>query len=158
MAQATPQFRFITMTKIVAALPLVLVLVLCACSKDGSMGEATGPAPTPEASPSSATEVADARVVVPQTRFIHAEPAELTNCEFTKVTLKWDASGAGIPIAVVEIHAGDATSTPGLFAAGGITGEKETGPWVRPGSTFSLRDKATGNELEKLVIGGPRCT
>lgn len=143
------------MTKpLFAALPLLLALA--ACGKQGS--EATLPPPAPEAEAPSATGVADARIVVPQTRFIRAEPAELSNCDFTKVTLKWDASGAGMPIAVVEIHAGDATSTPGLFAAGGITGEKETGPWVRPGSTFSLRDKATGNELEKLVIGGPRCS
>ena len=155
MAQAAPQFRFTTMTKLLFAVFPVL-FALAACSKDGS--EATVAAPTPEASASNATSVADARIVVPQTRFIHSEPAELPNCDFTKVTLKWDASGAGIPIAVVEIYAGDATSTPGLFAAGGITGEKETGPWVRPGSTFSLRDKATGNELEKLVIGGPRCS
>ena len=67
------------------------------------------------------------------------------------------ASTAEKAVAVVEIYAGNAEGTPGLFASGGAVGQSETGPWVRPGSVFSLRDKATGSELEKLVIGGPVC-
>lgn len=147
------------MTKTLLAI-LPVALLLAACGNDDSRPEASNPAPERGATQNLPVEAktSEAKIEVPQTRFIHAEPAELPDCEFTKVTLKWDASTSGTSVSVVEIYAGDAEGTPGLFAAAGITGERETGPWVRPGSVFSLRDKATGVELEKLVIGGPRCS
>lgn len=141
-----------TMNKtLLAVLPLALLLAACSESQPSSTAGDTN-----AATPAPAAPVVE-RIEVPKTRFIHAEPAELESCDYGKVMLKWDTSTAEKPPAVVEIYAGNAEETPGLFAAAGATGEKETGPWVRPGSAFSLRDKSTGTELERLVIGGPRC-
>ena len=143
-----------TMNKsLLAILPLALLLAACSEKQPAA---ATADA-TPQAAATPVAAPAPDRIEVRETRFIHAEPAELTSCEYAKVLLKWDTSTAEKPPAVVEIYSGNAEETPGLFAAAGATGEKETGPWVRPGSTFSLRDKSTGTELERLVIGGPRC-
>jgi len=141
-----------TMNKtLLVILPLALLLTACGEKQTATV---TGDAnPQPDAAAPAAVD----RIDVPKTRFIHAEPAELASCEYGKVLLKWDTSTADKPPAVVEIYSGNAEETPGLFAAAGATGEKETGPWVRPGSTFSLRDKSTGTKLERLVIGGPRC-
>lgn len=138
-----------------AAVPLALLLVACKGQAPAATGDTT-PATQASAKAPAAVE-ATARVEVPETRFIRADPAELPNCEFAKVTLKWDTSRVGKPIAVVEIYAGNAQSTPGRFASGGAVGEAETGLWVRAGSVFSLRDKASGAEIERLTIGGPIC-
>lgn len=143
------------MNKIPFAL-LASALLLSACTDQPSATPDGTPAHQADAQPPQPDQQAP-RVDVPKTRFIHAEPAELQNCDFTKVLLQWDTSTAEKAVAVVEIYAGNAEGTPGLFASGGAVGQSETGPWVRPGSVFSLRDKATGAELEKLVIGGPVC-
>jgi hypothetical protein len=139
-----------------AAVPLAFLLVACEARPPAKTGDTTSPV-GPAAATAPATAEAKARVEVPETRFIHADPAELPNCDFARVLLKWDTSRAEKPVAVVEIYAGNAQSTPGRFASGGAVGEAETGLWVRSGSVFSLRDKASGAEIEKLVIGGPIC-
>ena len=71
-------------------------------------------------------------------------------------TVKWDVRSAHPGSATVSIHAGigpDAT----LFAAGGATGDAQSGPWVRPGDQFRLTDNATGRELGQITVGGPKC-
>lgn len=145
-----------TMNRSLIAIPFALLLTSCSNQQPAPVTTDATPVAASNSTPPAPAPAA--RIEVAETRFIHAEPAELDNCDYGVVLVKWNTSTAETPPAVVEIYSGSsAGETPGLFAAAGATGEKETGPWVRPGSTFSLRDKATGAELERLVIGGPRC-
>lgn len=136
---------------------LPFAMLMAACSDRQATDNTGAPSQQGDTQAVVAAPKAVDRIEPSKTRYIHADPAELPDCNLAKVTLKWDTSATGKAPAVVEIYSGTGEKTPGLFAAAGATGEKETGPWVRPGSTFSLRDKSTGAELERLVIGGPRC-
>ena len=89
---------------------------------------------------------------------LYLVPAKLDACEpGAVVVVHWDMRKTRPDIANVEIWTG-APGSQTLFAAGGYAGEASTmQPWARPGTTFSLRDKADGAEVAKAVVGGPTC-
>lgn len=84
-------------------------------------------------------------------------PGSVSDCTQRVVaTLKWDVRTTRADVANVQIFAGtDAAST--LFAEAGNFGESKTGPWTGAGSTFSLRDKASGKEIGRVKVTGPVC-
>ncbi len=85
------------------------------------------------------------------------EPAELTACEPTIVALRWDVSGVTPDLPLVEIWTGPATNES-IFASGGTSGEAATGAWAMPGTTFTLKDMASGKVVSRIAIGGPPCS
>lgn len=127
---------------------LLLALGLAAC----------GPAPSdqaaaPVADGTPATPVATAQVEVAPTTLIHAEPAVLPDCTATTVTLAWDTRKDKPEVATAKIY----TENGKLFVHMGASGSVATGPWVKPGSVFVLKNGADDAELERLTIGGPVC-
>lgn len=133
---------------IATLVPLVLLLAAC------------GPAPSDqeEATPATTAPVATApaapQVEVAPTTMIKAEPAALPDCTPTKVTLRWNVFATHPEIKTVKIYTGGGR----LFAHTSATGSQETGPWIRPGSIFVIKNGADDSELETLTIGGPICS
>ena len=124
--------------------PLVLILAAC------------GPAPSDESAPvvdTASKAPSGPQVAVSATTLIQAEPASLPDCNSTVVTLKWNVRKTKPDLKAVKIY----TGTGKLFAHMGPSGSVETGPWVKPGSSFVLKSGEDDSELERLTIGGPVC-
>ena len=125
----------------------VFTLVIGACSKadqDQSTSTPLATAPTSQAS-------------APPTGPAYATPARLSSCtQGAVVTLKWDIRAIQPLATEVEVMTGLAPNET-LFAVGGPADEATTGAWARPGTSFTLRDKASGQELTRVIIEGPDC-
>lgn len=65
-------------------------------------------------------------------------------------TLTWNVTGSGSERVVVYVVAEDGRERN--FETGGPVGEQETGPWLRPGITFRLRDRETKELIDEVVI------
>ena len=74
----------------------------------------------------------------------------------TDVKIAWDVSSKP-EVANVDVWVGDASPDAVLFAAGGSNGEQSTGPWVKPGTLFVLRNQADKQEVDRITIAGPTC-
>lgn len=88
---------------------------------------------------------------------ISVDPATMKSCDSIVATVHWDAGKAGISTDSTEIWVGPSDADTKLFSAGGETGETKTGPWVRPGTRFLLKNKQDGRVLDEAIIGGPAC-
>lgn len=130
-------------------LPLAFALAACGPAPSDQTAPVDDAAP---ASPAPAAPPAP-QVQVTPTTMIHAEPAALADCKQTTVTLKWDTRNGQPDVKTVKIY----TDSGKLFAHMGGSGSIETGPWVKPGSAFVLKNGADDVELERLTIGGPVC-
>ena len=130
-----------------------LVLALAACDKPVSE-----PTVAPEQATPPVTSPGEPAVVQKGLQgdngLITATPGEAT-CSGTDVLFTWDAA-ASDGVADVEIWVGDAEGAV-LFAAGGAQGSQATGPWVTPGTTFVMRDKADNDEIDRVTLGGDAC-
>ena len=65
-------------------------------------------------------------------------------------TLAWNVTGSGAERVVVYVVNEDGRERN--FGTGGPVGEKQTGPWLRPGITFRLRDRETKEQIDEVVI------
>jgi hypothetical protein len=63
----------------------------------------------------------------------------------------WNASGSGIE--TVGIYAVNPQGRENLCFSGGPVGQGKTGPWLRPGSEFRLKDTATGETVARAIVG-----
>ena len=122
---------------------------------------ACGPAPSDQTAPvadaPTAAPVSAAPATAPETKYIHATPARLEKCgEGVPVEISWDLLGDYPGVTGVQVFVGPDDKQK-LFSAGGARGTTKTGPWSKPGSIFRLKNKKTGEEIERLVIGGPDC-
>ena len=132
------------------AVILALLAVLPGC-KQSQM-------PDPAAAVSAPAEVVAANPAAPTGPF-YVVPAKLDACEpGAVVVVHWDMRKTRPDIANVEIWTG-APGKQTLFAAGGYAGEASTEqPWARPGTTFTVRNKADGAEVATAVVEGPACS
>ena len=89
---------------------------------------------------------------------VYLTPARLESCEQgAVVVVHWDMRETRPDITDVEIWTGPVGNQT-LFAAGGYMGEASTAqPWAYPGTTFSVRNKADGEEVASVVVDGPAC-
>lgn len=121
-------------------------LLLVACQRE----------PANSATENATSALPTAPVIAPiSSDLIRVEPASLTGCEPTVVTVRWDVQSKP-KVNDVEIWVG-AGSAAKLFAAGGNHGETQTGAWARPGEVFALRLAGQSEELGRTVVGGPSC-
>ena len=84
---------------------------------------------------------------------LRVEPSMLPDCSPARVLVRWNAGETGEATEVNVV----VENTDELFAEGGATGQSETGPWVRPGTTFVLQDRGAKKELARASVGGPSC-
>ena len=135
-------------------LPSLLVLAAC----DGPAQ--TSPPAASAASAEHADKVEETAAPIAATTdrgILQADPATLPSCDPAVVNVRWDAGKAHPDLTAVEIHAMAPGETAGkLFAAGGAAGSAATGPWAKPGQVFLMLD-TSGNELDRITLGGPAC-
>jgi hypothetical protein len=110
---------------------------------------AIGPAP----------QVAEPAAKLEPVRGLVADPAVVRICDVNKgvtTTLRWDVSESGAErVVLYALSPKQEKEKP--FGRGGPVGSKQTGPWVRPGMVFRLRDLTTSNELAAVTIEGATC-
>lgn len=143
---------------------LLISLTVAGCQNEASSPQSSptqaspdsGTAPEPVSSTQTAANI-NATTAPKTSSAIYTVPAEVSNCNGAVVTVKWDATKAGVSTEATEVWVGYSASDGKLFAAGGTAGEAQTGPWARPGSYFLLKNKVDGKEIGHAVIGGPAC-
>lgn len=72
-----------------------------------------------------------------------------------RTTLVWNVKDAGAERVILYVV--DPNGAERNFGQGPSVGERETGPWLRPGLTFRVRNYDTKDELGTVVIGEKSC-
>lgn len=72
-----------------------------------------------------------------------------------RTTLTWNVKESGAERVILYVV--DQNGSERNFAQGKAVGERETGPWLRPGLTFKVRNYETKDELGSVVIGEKSC-
>jgi hypothetical protein len=131
---------------------LSAALLLAACQQEA-------PTPAPQAATGQPAAPASANTIAAVANpLLSITPANMNACDPAVAgTVKWDVRSAHPESATVSIYAGTGPAAK-LFVTGGASGEAQTGPWVRPGSQFQLKDQATGKDLGQITVGGPKCS
>ncbi len=120
------------------------------------------PAPAPEAN-EHAQPVASARpatepAVDTTTCTFCAVPSSVRVCdvhEGIKTRLHWHVAKQGVQ--VVNFYVVDEAGAEQPFSQQGPEGEMDSGPWLRPGLTFRIKDDRNGEQLGEVVISGIDC-
>ena len=115
--------------------------------------------------PAPANEVAQEQPVAPvvpkvdtATCTFCAEPATVRVCDVhtgVRTTLHWHLADTGVQ--VVNMFVVDENGVEQPFSQQGPEGELESGPWLRPGLIFRLRNDSDSSQLAELVIEGQDC-
>lgn len=128
---------------------LSAALALAACSKTEEAPSPTGTAPaSAPADPASAP----ANYQGANGLLTAAAPTTPTCQGPIAMDVEWNAPG----VEGAQLFVGEGADAK-LFAAGGNTSKGPTGPWVRPGTVFVLRNAADDSELDRLVVPGDAC-
>ncbi len=134
-------------------LPALLVLVvLTACNRP----TAQPPVATATA-PVAASAAAKPEAPVDHACAFCADPGYVRTCEIAKgvrTTLYWNLKD--VTDKPVDIFVVDDAGKDSPFAQQPASGSIETGPWLKPGLTFKVKD-AQGKVLQSLVIKGKDC-
>lgn len=156
------------------AIPCLLfcsVLALSACKDkiENNTADSADAAPANVEAPADAAPGTDAADATPQRR--GTSPERIAAIEATGrtglwadvdatcgagpreariTTLAWNVTGSGAERVVVYVVNEDGEERN--FGTGGPIGEKQTGPWLRPGITFRIRDRETKEQIDEVVI------
>ncbi len=84
-----------------------------------------------------------------------SDVTEVCRGQRPRAVLTWNVADSGAERVILYVL--DKDGSERNFGQGGAVGEKQTGPWLSPGTTFRLRDKAEKAELASLVIGEKSC-
>lgn len=134
--------------KLLTLIPVVLLLA--ACHQQSSSDNSA--ASTNAASKSTASAASQSQ----QASVISVTPSSVAACDpATVAKVSWNASGKS-GVKGVQIYVSSAAHET-LFAAGGAVGESTTGPWTRPGTTFTAKDADSGKVLGSVTVQGPAC-
>lgn len=139
------------------ALAIAAAFALAACQQEAP-APATLAAQTSTTTPAAAPDAATGVIAPVTSPLMDITPASMTACDSATVaTVHWDVRSAHPKVATVSIYAGFGADAK-LFVTAGASGETQTGPWVRPGSQFQLKDAKTGTALGQITVGGPKCS
>lgn len=149
---------------------LAFVLALAGCSgQDQSTPQSSGPALTaaPPAETPAPAAVQPAKPTSPE-RIAEIEASGQTGMWATvtevcpkdiktglRTMLVWNVKESGAQRVILYVV--DANGGERNFGQGDAVGEKESGPWLRPGLMFRIRNYETKDELGTLVIGEKTC-
>ena len=137
---------------------LVFSLVLAGCNKPVAepVAATDQPAAATAANGESASSAATQAALHGTNGLLTANPGSADCATPADVEFTWDTTSH--PDAPnVEIWIGDAGPGAVIFASGGATGKQSTGPWVKPGTVFVMRNPANKQELDRITIGGDVC-
>lgn len=85
-------------------------------------------------------------------------PGAMAACDPAAVaTVKWSFDHLPSPPKLVDVLVGTGDADLKLFVTGPTRSDAQTGPWVRPGSVFVLRNHDGGQELSRVTVQGPKC-
>lgn len=134
--------------------PIVLVLgcMLMACNRPA----AEAPAADAGASAAAAATAEAPAVDTANCRFC-ADPATVRTCDVAagvRTTLHWKIDDP--KVTRVGIFVVDDAGKDSPFAEQPPVGSIQSGPWLKPGLTFKLKD-SDGNLLESVEIAGKGC-
>lgn len=88
-----------------------------------------------------------------------ASPDTVKLCEISRhlsTTLRWDVTPSGVDKVIITVT-NPKNGVEKRFGHGGATGTKQSGPWLRPGVIFKVRNQATNAELASQTIKGVAC-
>jgi len=137
------------------------LMALNGCQKESAppaAAQSGGQASTDQAGSTEQAAASDQPVVAVLDPAVSVTPSSVTECDAIEATVHWDATKAGVNTSDAEVWVSSPGSTPQLFAAGGPTGDAETGAWVVPGVHFILKSKSDGQVLGEAIVGGPACS
>lgn len=145
-----------------------VVLGLAACNPQAPTPSVTNPSPADSANSDAAkkpiAKKLPRRITAEEIAQIEASGrtglwSEVTEmCPGAKpvrTTLTWNVKSSGAARVVVYVLAKNGEERN--FGQGGAIGLKETGPWLRPGTTFKIRAAGTKQELGSLTISEKQC-
>lgn len=150
-------------------------LLLCALSAALLSACNRAPAPAETANAPSATQPASDTDMAPTVQKSHPATAqEIAEIKATGKTglwadvdavcakgraprtmLSWNVSDSGADKVVVYVV--DKNGDERHFGQGGPVGHKQTGPWLKPGLGFKIRQAGTKTELGTLTIADKHC-
>ena len=87
-----------------------------------------------------------------------ADPATVRVCDVNqgiRTRLHWNVASQGVDL--VNFFVIDEEGVEQAFSQQGPQGNIETGPWLRPGLTFRIKDNRTGKQLGEVIISGIDC-
>lgn len=121
-------------------------------------GEIPEAATTPEAKKSRTAVTADEIAQIKATGKTGIWAGETALCaadakKGIKTTLTWNVEGADR----VLVYATNTAGKEKRIGKGGPVGQLETGPWLRPGMSFKIRDADTNKDLGKVEITEKPC-
>jgi hypothetical protein len=70
--------------------------------------------------------------------------------------LQWDVTSTGAKNVVLTVQSPKSASEK-RFGRGGPVGSKQTGPWLRPGLVFRVRNQDGNAQLASVTIQGVPC-
>lgn len=148
---------------------LLLVLALAACNRD-----TTAPASRPagQTKPPASAKVTAAKPATAAKRQPSAEEiSQIVASRRTglwadvesvcakeprpKTTLSWNVADSGARKVVLYLVEKDGKERN--FGQGGAIGSRKTGPWLKPGLGFKIREAGTKKELGSIVIADKHC-
>lgn len=143
-------------TRLQLAFSISMIAALAGCQQESAPAPASAPAPTATAAPQAAAP-APAQAVAQPAAVVSVDPATMAACDpAVEATVRWDVRATHPDIATVAVYVGNGSDQK-LFAQAGASGEAKTGPWTRPGTTFQLKNNASGELLGEATVGGPSC-
>jgi len=142
---------------------LCAAMLMASCQKDASNRQSPGQPASDQASAAGKAPPSLPRVAPAQrqdeirkggrTGLWSTPEALCANARKTSVVLTWNVENehdaARTVLSVVDAKTGKEKP----FGRGGAVGERQTGPWAKPGMTFSLKDASTGDELASVMVG-----
>lgn len=137
-------------------LALFLVCILCACNRQEAQAPAVAGAAAATDSPGAVAAPPTPAVDTANCKFC-ADPPTVRTCDIASgvsTTLHWNITDPNVT--KVGVFVVDDAGKDSSFAEQPPVGSAQTGPWLKPGLTFKLKDQ-DGKLLESLTIEGKGC-
>jgi hypothetical protein len=153
--------------------PLLIALSLLCCIVIPGCGQQEPPAPaTQAAKPASTEEAAQAprqahqrnrpsaddiqQIKASGRTGLWADPGEAcATGPRQRTVLTWNVASSGASKVIVYLV--DKAGKERNFGQGGPVGRRETGPWLRPGTIFRIRNADGKSELGSVTIAEKQC-
>jgi hypothetical protein len=103
-------------------------------------------AEAPKRGPASAARIAE--IKAGGKTGIWSEPAEVCATDHARGMITWNITDPDVDRVTVYLVG----KTEKLFGQGGPAGEKQTGPWLRPGLVFKVRSGDGARDLGTLTV------